>query len=110
VRRSSPRPLGDALAKYAHEAAPATVLARVQACWPEVAGEVVAAEALPVEERSGAVTFTCSSGVWANELDLLAPDLVGRLNAALGGPGEGPVRTLRFRVGGPGGRGGGAAP
>jgi predicted nucleic acid-binding Zn ribbon protein len=98
MRRPAPRPIAAALDGYAREAAPATLLARVQGSWPEVAGEVVAAEARPASERAGTVTFSCTSGVWANELDLLSSDLLERLNAALAGtPGE-PVRALRFRV------------
>lgn len=98
MRRAAPRPLAAALSSYTREAAPATVLARVQACWAEVAGEAVAAEAQPVEERGGTVTFGCTSGVWANELDLLSADLLERLNAALGGRSGSPVKRLRFRV------------
>ena len=52
----------------------------------------MAAQAEPTGERDGVVTVTCSSAVWAQELDLMAPDLVERLNAALGGA---PVRALR---------------
>ena len=85
---------------YTREAAPATTLAQVQACWGEVAGEVVAAAAAPVGERGGTVTFACSSAVWAGELELLAADLLERLNAALGEPSGAPVKRLRFRVGG----------
>jgi predicted nucleic acid-binding Zn ribbon protein len=98
VRRRAPRPIAAALEGYTREAAPATVLARVQAVWPDVAGEVVASEAEPVSERAGTVTFSCSSGVWANELDLLSGDLLERLNAALGDGAGGPVGGLRFRV------------
>ena len=98
MRRPAPRPIAAALEGYAREAAPATLLARVQAHWPDVAGEVIAAEAGPASERAGTVTFTCSSGVWANELDLLSPDLIGRLNAALADEAGEPVKALRFRV------------
>jgi predicted nucleic acid-binding Zn ribbon protein len=86
------------LESYSREAAPATLLAGVQACWAEVAGEAVAAEAEPVEERSGTVTFRCSSGVWANELDLLSGDLLERLNRTLADRGGPPAGALRFRV------------
>jgi predicted nucleic acid-binding Zn ribbon protein len=41
------------------------------------------------------VVVTCSSSVWAQELTLMAPDLVDRLNAALGGEN---VRELRCRA------------
>ena len=55
-----------------------------------------------VSERDGLVTIACRSAVWAQELDLLGPDLVARLNRALGEGGTaGPVRGLRTLVGGP---------
>ena len=100
MRRAATRPLAAALAAFASDAAPASRLASVQACWAEVAGPVVAAEAQPLSERSGAVTFGCSSGTWANELELLAPDLLERLNRAVAGVPGAPVTALRFRVGG----------
>ena len=79
--------------------APAGLLARVQASWPELAGPAVAAEAEPVSERAGTVTIACRSAVWAQELELLGPDLIERLNGALGTPQEArPVATLRFVV------------
>ena len=100
MRRTAPRPLGAALGEYTREAAPRTLLAAVQACWAEVAGPVVAAEARPVSERSGTVTFGCTSGTWANELELLAPELLERLNRAIADVPGAPARVLRFRAGG----------
>jgi predicted nucleic acid-binding Zn ribbon protein len=100
VRRTAPRRLGAALADLSERLAPATTLANVQARWPEAAGPVVAAEAEPVSERDGVVTIACRSAVWAQELELLGPDLAGRLNELLAGPGAGgPVRGLRAVVG-----------
>ena len=98
MRRPAPRPLHLALEAFALEAAPATVLARVQAAWPQVAGPAVAAEAEPVAERGGTITVTCRSATWAHELSLLAPDIVRRLNAALDPSGPGPLRELRART------------
>ncbi len=100
MRRPGPRPLASALGDYTREAAPATLLARVQACWPEAAGAAVAAESSPVAERGGTLTINCGSATWANELELLAPDLLDRLNDALGAAAPGRVTALRFRVGG----------
>jgi len=99
VSYREPRPLAEALARVVEKAAPATTIARLQGCWERVAGAVIAAEAEPVSERAGVVTIACRSAVWANELELLAPGLVERLNEALGGPAVG---TLRFVVGRPG--------
>ena len=98
MRRLGPRPLDAALAAAAGKAAPSTLLARVQVCWAAAAGEAIAAEAAAVAEQSGTLTVECRSAVWANELELLAPDLVERLNAALGASDSGPVTRLRVRA------------
>ena len=84
--RHRPRSLSIALDVAQHDWAPATLLAEVQAAWPEVVGAVIAAEATPVSERAGVVTVSCSASVWAQELDLMAPTILGRLNAKLRGP------------------------
>jgi predicted nucleic acid-binding Zn ribbon protein len=94
-RRRAPEPFGDVVRDAVAGAAPDTLLARVQALWPEVAGAAIAAEATPASEREGTVTVECSGAVWAQELTLLESDLVARLNARLG-PVQ--VRSLRFRV------------
>jgi predicted nucleic acid-binding Zn ribbon protein len=77
--------------------APAGLLARVQECWTAAAGPLVAQEATALRERDGVVTVGCSSAVWAQELELLGPELRAALNGALTEPGgEPPVRRLRF--------------
>ena len=95
MRRRAPERLADVLRDAISQAAPDTLLARVQALWPEVAGAGIAAEAAPSSEREGTVTMDCSGAVWAQELTLLEPELVGRLNDRLEGF---RVRSLRFRV------------
>ncbi|MEK6227694.1 MAG: DUF721 domain-containing protein [Actinomycetota bacterium] len=99
MRRLGPRPFDAALEAAARHAAPAGPLARAQACWPEVAGPALAAEASPVSEHAGKLTLHCRSAVWAQELELLAPDLLERLNGALAEGGMAPLKALRFRVG-----------
>ena len=101
MRRSSPRPVAAALERLTSAAAPATVLARVQGCWPGVVGETVAAEAEPVREEGGTLTISCRSAVWAQELELMGPDLLERLNRALDPGATGPLTALRARAGGP---------
>jgi predicted nucleic acid-binding Zn ribbon protein len=64
----------------------------VQRVWSDVVGDVIAAEARPTGERAGVVTVTCRAAVWAQELTLMGPDLVARINAELG---EDAVRSLR---------------
>ncbi len=95
MRRLAPRPLRSALEAAARDAAPAGVLARLQAEWEDLAGPVVAGESAPVSEREGVVTVACASAVWAQELELLAPDLLARAHARLG-PDQ--PRVLRFVV------------
>jgi predicted nucleic acid-binding Zn ribbon protein len=99
MRRIAPRPLGAALDELTAGLAPATTLARVQARWPQAVGATIAEEAEPISEREGVVTIACRSAVWAQELDLLGPDLVTRLNELLAEPGAAaPVRRLRAVV------------
>ena len=96
MRRPGPRPLAQALEAVRRDAAPATLIAAVQAAWPEVAGPGLAAAAEPVSEREGVVTVACRAAVWAQELELLGGDLTERLNGALDGD---RIEKLRFVVG-----------
>jgi len=100
MRRLAPRPLSAALEGAVGVARPVGLLAAVQSAWPGVAGPVLAGAATPVSERAGTVTVACEAAVWAQELELLATDLLERLNARLGATGEqGRVERLRFVVG-----------
>ena len=98
MKRLAPRPLAAALENVRRDASPATLIAAVQAAWPSVAGETLATAAQPVSERGGVVTIACESGVWAQELELLGPDLLERLNTSLE---AGRIEKLRFVVGSP---------
>ena len=84
--------MGRAFGELADELAPATLLAGVQRVWPATVGEAIAAEAQPTAERGGVVTVSCSASVWAQELDLMAPQIIARLNSALA---DGQVQRLR---------------
>jgi predicted nucleic acid-binding Zn ribbon protein len=95
MRRRAPEPFAQIVRDAIAHVAPDTLLARVQALWPDVAGAAIAAEATPSAEREGTLTVECSGAVWAQELTLLEPELVSRLNAALEGQ---KVRSLRFKV------------
>jgi predicted nucleic acid-binding Zn ribbon protein len=69
------------------------LLAEVQRAWPAAVGEAIAAQASPTAERGGVVTVSCAASVWAQELDLMGPQIVARLNRALGDDER--VRRLR---------------
>ncbi len=90
--RRGPRSLAEAFGSLTDDLAPQTLLADVQRAWPSTVGEAIAAQAEPTAERGGVITVSCAASVWAHELDLMAPQLIARLNAALGGEG---VRRLR---------------
>jgi predicted nucleic acid-binding Zn ribbon protein len=98
TRRRTPRPASSAIRDLADRLAPATTLAVVQRAWPQAAGEAFAAQSEPTGEAGGVVTVTCSSAVWAQELDLLSGEVIARLNAALG---EDRITGLRCRSVGP---------
>jgi predicted nucleic acid-binding Zn ribbon protein len=83
--RRSPRPMAGALGHLADELAPATVLARVQRVWPGLVGTGIADQARPVSERAGTLTVACAASVWAQELDLMGPDILARLARELPG-------------------------
>jgi predicted nucleic acid-binding Zn ribbon protein len=95
MRRPSPRPISAALASLTTALAPQSILGRAQARWEAAVGESIAAAAWPVSEHDGVLTVRCESAVWAQELDLMAPELLVRLNAALGGR---DLRGLRCRT------------
>ncbi|HEY2260709.1 MAG TPA: DUF721 domain-containing protein [Solirubrobacteraceae bacterium] len=90
--RRAPRQMTVAFGRLADELSPATVLAEVQRAWPAVVGPTIAAQATPTAERGGVVTVSCAASVWAQELDLMAPQIVARLNRALA---RGEVQRLR---------------
>jgi predicted nucleic acid-binding Zn ribbon protein len=96
VRRPSPRPLTTALDSLNARLAPATVLARVQERWSSAVGPALAARAAPSAERDGVLTVLCDGSVWAQELDLMAPQILASVNEALG---EQALHSLRCRSG-----------
>jgi predicted nucleic acid-binding Zn ribbon protein len=96
MSRAAPRMLSSALEGLTSALAPATTLARVQGVWERAAGSAIADAARPTAERDGVLTVTCSAAVWAQELDLMAGELISRLNGALG---EEAIRELRCRTG-----------
>ena len=96
MSRAAPRALAAALQELTSTLAPASTLARVQEVWERTAGPALAASARPTAERDGVLTVTCAAAVWAQELDLMAGELIPRLNAALGAE---RIRELRCRTG-----------
>lgn len=92
MRRLAPRPIALALDGLRAEWEPDTLLAAIQRVWAATVGATIAAAARPTAERGGVLTVACTASVWAQELDLMAPAIVERLNAALP---DGGVERLR---------------
>ncbi|HWX73779.1 MAG TPA: DUF721 domain-containing protein [Solirubrobacteraceae bacterium] len=95
MSRPAPRPLATIVRELTSALAPASTLARAQEAWERAVGPAIAAVALPTAERDGVLTVTCEAAVWAQELDLMAEELIARLNRALAGE---PIRELRCRT------------
>ncbi|WP_248291412.1 DUF721 domain-containing protein [Neoroseomonas marina] len=66
--------------------------AQIMADWPELVGPALAAVTQPLRLTSGTLTLACAGPV-AMELQHLAPQLAGRINAALG---RAAVERFRF--------------
>jgi predicted nucleic acid-binding Zn ribbon protein len=93
--RRAPRRATLALDEIRAELEPATLLAEVQRVWREAVGAAIALEAQPSAERRGVVTVSCSASVWAQELDLMAPAILERLNELLDQGGGSQLTRLR---------------
>lgn len=81
--RRSPRRAAVAFDHIRDELAPDTLLAEVQRVWRATVGAAIALEAQPTRERGGVLTVSCAASVWAQELDLMGPAIVERLNQHL---------------------------
>ena len=95
MSRRAPRPFSLALGGLTEALAPATPLARVQQIWEQAVGVKIAAAGRPRAEREGVLTIACTDAVWAAELDLMGPELVARINRALG---DELIHKLRCRI------------
>ena len=81
--RRSPRPRTHALDQIRDELEPESLLADVQRVWRDAVGPAIALEAQATAERGGVLTVSCSASVWAQELDLMGPAILERLNQLL---------------------------
>lgn len=84
MRRRTPRPLGPALDALLARIAPTGTLAAVQAVWASAAGPAISGHGVPTRERDGVLEIACEEAVWANEIELMGPELVSAINAAMG--------------------------
>lgn len=93
-RNFAPRGIAAILAPVVRPAfrrrAPAA--AQILADWPQLAGPDLAARAVPIKLAGGTLTLGCT-GPTAVELQYAAPQIISRLNMALG---QATIERLRF--------------
>ena len=74
-----------------------SLLVGLHRAWPEIAGPLLAAKALPFRFRNGILTLAVRNHSWAQELRMAGPALLSNIRRVLGP--EVPVTDLRFVVG-----------
>jgi predicted nucleic acid-binding Zn ribbon protein len=98
-RSSAPVSIADVMAQVLQAKGMSERLAQVSAIdeWPDVVGPQIANVTEPLSiTADGVLWIRVTTAAWMNELSLLAPTLLARLN---GVPGRAPVRQIRFRLG-----------
>ncbi len=89
--------IGDDVRRELSRFGPAAGMAEVLAAWPAAVGEGIAKNAWPARVgRDGTLHVAVTSSAWAFELGAHAPEILGRLQDALGA--EAPA-ALRFTPG-----------
>jgi predicted nucleic acid-binding Zn ribbon protein len=97
-KRSPPTPLADALASYFKQAG---LTKRVQQAgiveqWAELVGPQIAAVTAPDSVTpDGVLRVRVATAAWANELSLMSPKILARLNAGRSGR----VKEIRWMPG-----------
>jgi hypothetical protein len=88
-----PERIGDDVKKELGRFGPVAGMAELVGAWPALVGEQIARNAWPARvSRDRTLHVTTSSSAWAFELSQLAPQLLGRLQEALGGDAPGAIR------------------
>ena len=80
MSRGRERKISGAIQRLVAEIAPQDPITRIRMAWPKVVGDSIAKETYPSSLRGGVLTITCSSSVWAQELDLLSRKVLERLD------------------------------
>jgi predicted nucleic acid-binding Zn ribbon protein len=97
-RRSRPEPLGDALTAWLARSGLARRIdiANVVDRWAEVVGpQVAAVTRAEAVNADGTLWVRVASSAWANELSLMAPRILARINQDR----QGQIREIRWLVG-----------
>lgn len=71
-------------------------LLRVWDVWPQAVGPDIAGNAQPSAFKGDLLLVHVANSVWRHHLQFLKPDMIERLNAALG---EACIRDITFKIG-----------
>ncbi len=91
-----PMAIGDAVRRYLSRTGLATRLAQAQIVpdWPGLVGPQIAAITTPESVAPDGTLFVrVATSAWMNELQLMAPEIMARVNA---GRGPGRIKTIRW--------------
>jgi predicted nucleic acid-binding Zn ribbon protein len=98
-RKGQPVSIADVMAQVLAQKGMTERIAQVGAIddWADAVGAQIASVTEPLSVTADGVLWVrVTTAAWMNELSLLAPTLLKRLNAV---PGRAPVKQLRFRLG-----------
>jgi predicted nucleic acid-binding Zn ribbon protein len=98
-KKGQPVSIADVMAQVLAQKGMTERIAQVGAIddWADAVGAQIASVTEPLSVTADGVLWVrVTTAAWMNELSLLAPTLLKRLNAA---PGRAPVKQLRFRLG-----------
>ena len=88
-----PERIGEGVKQELGRFGPVAGMAEVVGAWPALVGEQIARNAWPSRfSRDGTLHVATSSSAWAFELSQLAPQLLGRVQEALGEAAPGAIR------------------
>jgi hypothetical protein len=91
--------IGDEVRRTMSRFGPQAGMGELVRVWPEAVGEAIARNAWPSRiARDGTLHVAVSSSAWAFELSQLAPAILPRLRAALGGAAPAAVRFAPGRL------------
>ena len=95
-KRTRPVPVGEALQGYLKRTGLARRVGQAQVIpdWPRLVGPQIAAVTTPESITPDGVLFVrVATSSWMNELQLMTPDIMARINA---GRGAGRIATIRW--------------
>ncbi|HTR20140.1 MAG TPA: DUF721 domain-containing protein [Gemmatimonadales bacterium] len=95
-RKRAPMAVGEALKGYLTRSGVGSRIAQAQVVmdWPRLVGAPVAAVTAPESVTPDGTLFVrVTTSAWMNELQLMTPDIMARVNA---GRGAGRIKTIRW--------------